>query len=468
MAIESIAKTLGSGSGIDITQIVSSLVEAQYGAKQAAFTKKEEALTAQISSASMLKSNIASFDSALKSLINSGSLATQVTSANTNIVKASALPGATVSGFSGNIEVRALAAAQVTSSQLFAGKDTPIGGGTLRLTFGAATVSDGQMTAFAAGTRPPVDINISNDSSLQDIAETINRQKAGLSASIMTDSSGSRLVLKGETGEAQAFTLSAVGSPQLAGLAVGLGETGTTFGSAAQDAVVAVDGVAVKRSSNVIGDLFVGVKLELQSASIGTRVSLTTQTPTQSLSQAVTDFVQTFNDLLATLKEATDPVNGPLRNDNAARTMLRSLGALNGSKIIESVSPGAPTSLSAIGVSTQRDGTLRVDSLALSNALINHSDAIEQFFKNGTGLAKSLSAISAAAANRDTGLGASEVRYSQQQTALALAKEKALASAETMRDRMTRQFASMDSRVAAYRSTQTFLTNQIAAWNKDS
>jgi flagellar hook-associated protein 2 len=31
---------------------------------------------------------------------------------------------------------------------------------------------------------------------------------------------------------------------------------------------------------------------------------------------------------------------------------------------------------------------------------------------------------------------------------------------------MTKQFAGMDARVAAYKSTQTFLTNQIAAWNK--
>ena len=37
-----------------------------------------------------------------------------------------------------------------------------------------------------------------------------------------------------------------------------------------------------------------------------------------------------------------------------------------------------------------------------------------------------------------------------------------------MRTQLTAQFAAMDARVAAYKSTQSFLTNQIAAWNKSN
>ena len=43
MAIESIAKTLGSGSGIDITALVTQLVDAQYAAKNDAFTNRDTA-----------------------------------------------------------------------------------------------------------------------------------------------------------------------------------------------------------------------------------------------------------------------------------------------------------------------------------------------------------------------------------------------------------------------------------------
>ncbi|RYY32443.1 MAG: hypothetical protein EOP59_19155 [Sphingomonadales bacterium] len=240
------------------------------------------------------------------------------------------------------------------------------------------------------------------------------------------------------------------------------------MGSAAQDAVVAVDGVAVKRATNTIGDLFVGVKLELQSASVGTRVTLGTQAPTAALGQAVNDFVDTYNELLSNLKQATDPITGPLRADNAARTLMRSLKSLSTAQLASGLAAGEPTTLAAIGVATQRDGTLKVDTLALTSALTRSGGAIEAMFKNGTGLSSALTAIATTASNRDFGLGASEANYTNQKIDLAEAKDKALASADAMRTRMTRQFASMDSIVASYRATGDFLTNQIASWNKDS
>ncbi|RYY45580.1 MAG: flagellar hook protein, partial [Sphingomonadales bacterium] len=357
--------------------------------------------------------------------------------------------------------------AQVTSSGLVADRNTAIGSGSLRLTFGTASVADGAMTGFTGGAGAPIDITIT-DGSLQGVADAINARKTNVTASILTDAAGSRLVLKGATGEAQAFTLEATGDAALDALEVGVGASGTTIGSAAQDAVVAVDGVAVKRATNTIGDLFVGVKLELQSAAVGTKVTLGTQAPTMALGQAVNDFVDTYNELLATLKQATDPIDGPLRADNAARTLVRSLKSLSTAQLASGLAAGEPSTLAGIGVATQRDGTLKVDALALSSALTRNGGAIEAMFKNGSGLSAALTAIATTASNREYGLGASEANYTSQKTNLAEAKEKALASAEATRTRMTRQFATMDSIVASYRSTGDFLTNQIASWNKDT
>ena len=63
------------------------------------------------------------------------------------------------------------------------------------------------------------------------------------------------------------------------------------------------------------------------------------------------------------------------------------------------------------------------------------------------------------------GLGASAMRYSKAQSVLANSKSDVTVAQEKLSARLTQQFASMDSKVAAYKSTQTFLTNQIAAWN---
>lgn len=472
MAIESIAKTLGSGSGIDISALVGSLVDAQFANKTQVFTQRQETLKAQISAASELKSGITGFDTALKSLIKTGTLATAPVSANSSVLKASLLTGGSVSGLPTAVEVRQLASAQVASATAVADKTAAIGTGTLTLTFGTATVTDGEMTAFAAGAAPPIDITIgSADSSLTGIAAAINARNAGVTASILSDSDGARLVIKSATGATQAFTLTAtedVGAEGLAALNVGVGATGTAIATTAQDAVVAIDGVAVRRASNSILDLVPGVRLDLVAASVGTKVTISAQAPTEALGQAVGDLVDTYNELLARLKTATNNIDGPLKSDAAAKSLLRSLQNLSMANLVPGAADGTPSTLSGIGVATNRDGSLRLDATRLASSIATYGSNVEAMFKSGAGLSAALATIATAASSREYGLGASETRYTAAQTSLSIDQEKAVAAAESLRTRMTRQFAGMDSAVAAYKSTQSFLTNQVAAWNKDN
>jgi len=471
MAIESIAKTLGSGSGIDISALVSGLVDAQFAVKQAALTKKNDTLTAQISAAGSLKSAISGFDTALKTLIKTGTLATAPVSSNSGIVKASALTTAAVSGLPAQIEVRQLAQSQVTSTTPIADKTAAIGTGKLTLTFGTATVASGAMTAFTAGASAAVDIDITaSNNSLTGIAAAINAKGAGVTASILSDSNGARLVLKSATGASQAFTLQAtedVGAEGLAALNVGIGATGTTVGTAAQSAIVAVDGVALQRSSNSVLDMIPGVKLDLVSASVGTKVTIEAQAPTTAIGQAVQDVVDTYNELLATLKTATDPITGPLKSDSAAKSLLTSLSKLSTKELIADPGDNLVSTLSELGVATNRDGTLRIDATRLASALAKDPASAEAIFKSGSGLSAALTKITNDATSMIYGFGASVVRYTEAKSDLSLEQEKATTAAESMRTRMTKQFAGMDSAVAAYKSTQSFLENQVAAWNKN-
>lgn len=469
--VESIAKTLGSGSGIDISALVTSLVDAQFAAKTAALEKKEETLTAQISAVSDLKSAISGFDTALKSLIKTGTLATQPTSSNTGIVKVSTLSGGSAAGLAANLEVRQIASAQSAYTDPIADASAAIGTGKLTLTFGTASVTDGEMTSFTAGAATPVEIDITAaDSNLTGIRDAINAKKAGVTASILSDSSGSRLVLKSATGASQAFTLTAtedVGAEGLSALDIGVGATGTTIGTAAQSAIVALDGVAVQRSSNSILDLVPGVRLDLVSASPGTTVSLGNSPPTEALGQAVNDVVDTYNELFGILKTATDPISGTLKSDPAAKSLLRSLSSLTTQTLLTGAEEDTPVTLSEIGLATNRDGTLRVDSFRLASVLANYPTNVEAMFKSGAGVSKALAAIASEATNTEYGLGASAQNYTAAKSKLADQQEKATEAAEAMRTRMTRQFAGMDAVVSSYKATQSFLTNQIAAWNSN-
>ncbi|WP_033921835.1 flagellar filament capping protein FliD [Sphingomonas sp. 37zxx] len=465
MAIESIAKTLGTGSGIDIGALVTSLVDAQFANKTATLDQRDKALAAQVSAAAELKSAISGFSSALATLSRSGTLSTQPSSSDTSVLRASALSGATPTNIDTAIEVRQIASAQASNSAPQPDRTAAIGTGTLTLTFGSATVADGAMTSFTPGAGAAIAITIdAANSSLDGIAAAINASNAGVTASILSDSAGSRLILKGATGDSQAFTLTA-DTPELAALDVGMGKTGTAIGTAARDAIVAVDGVTLRRASNSISNIIPGVRLDLVSARPGAAVTLGSTPPTAALTQAVEDFVATYNELQNILRSATDPMGGPLRSDNAATALQRSLRELVTAPLVTGGPAGSPTTLAQIGVATQRDGSLRIDAATLARTMTSDPAAIEAVFASGKGLPAALAAVATTATNRTTGLGASESRYSAQQADLADQRVDIADASEQLRTRMTQQFASMDSKVAAYKSQQDFLTQQIDAWN---
>lgn len=467
MAVSSIAAALGTGSGIDTVSLVSSLVDAQFSIKNKQLQTQSDTLTAQISGVSSLKSAISGFSTALNNLVQGGTLATGPTSSLTTVAKVSTLTGKTVTNLAATLDVVQLAKPQTAASAPVTDRTAAIGGGSFTLTFGTATVADGTMTGFAPGSGTPVSITIADNSNLNAIAAAINAKNAGVTASIVSDTGGARLVLKGATGASQAFTLE-LSDPGLSDLSVGVGTTGTTIGSVAQDAIVKLDGVQVQRASNTISNLVDNVKIELSG--VGT-TTLGASTPTTAMSQAVSDFVETYNQVLTTLKQQVDPKTGALRNDPAAQALMRSLGRLPLTQI--SGDSTTPQTLAEIGVATNRDGSLRIDSARLTKALTTYPATIEKMFApasgsatTGNGLAAALAAISTAAVSSQTGLGASEARYNTAKRDLSDAQDKTSEDADRVRARLTAQFAQMDARVAAYKSTQTFLTNQIAAWNK--
>ncbi|MDQ2878990.1 MAG: flagellar filament capping protein FliD [Pseudomonadota bacterium] len=466
----SIVQTLGSGSGIDTTSLVASLVQAQYAAKTQQLTSSATTLTTQISAVSQVQSGISSFATALGQLITGGTLQTQPTSSSAAVAGVTVQTGKTIAAGSSTLSVTRLATNQTaTTATSLASRTTTVGAGNLTLTFGTATVSGGAMTGFTAGSDTPVTIAIdSAHQTLDGIAQAINASNAGVTATIVTDVDGSaRLTLKGPTGTAKAFTLSG-DTPELATLNVGVGDSATTIGSAAGNAALSLDGVSVERASNNVDDLIDGVTLTL--ATTGT-TTIGSSRATAGLSQAVSDFVDTFNQLHAVLKSATDPQTGSLSHDSAASALNRSLTTLTSAPLVTGGPVGSPATLAEIGVATNRDGTLSVKADVLSAALAKWPDAVAAIFTTSTsttnpGLGGILNTIAATATNTTYGLAASTTRYTAAQGVVSDAQTKLSTDEDATKTQLTQQFADMDARVAAYKSTQSFLQAQIDAWNR--
>ncbi len=470
-----LANALGAGSGVDTTALVKSLVEAQFANQNARLTKKADTLTAQVSAVSELKSGITGFASALTTLAETGGLTTQLSSSS-SAVKVSAASGAKVSNLNASVTVARLATAQVAVTKESFSTTGSVGTGTLQLKLGSVG-ADGTFSANAT-TIPPITITASDATSLQKVADKITAAKAGVTASVVTDANGQRLVMRSTEGATQAFTLTATndsGSTGLERLNVDF-DTATTDGAEivtrAGNAVFSVDGVPMVSASNKITGAD-GVNLELKAVTTDGPVTLSSSTPTDALKEAVNNVVAAYNEMLASLNKATDPITGDLRADPAALAMKRSLQKLTITDLTGKTD-GSPTTLSAIGVATNNDGTLRVDKDLLASALSKNPDAVEAMFAaatgtdgtTGTSLPAALNRISVAAKSTTLGLGASDKRYADAQATLAKEKAKVAEQTEQTSTRMTQQFAASEARVAAYKAQQNFMENQIKMWTR--
>lgn len=370
MSTSSIGFALGAGSGLDIKSLVDGLAAAAKAPKEALIVKREEANAAKVSTLASVSNAIDSFAVALAGLISGGSLFSQPSVSDTSVFTAIAKPGARLGNLSASIEVVQIAQAQTVASVPLANRADPVGQGELTIT--TATGS------FA------VTIDASNDN-LDGLARAINASGAGVTASVVTGVDGARLVVKGATGEANAFTISVPDGTDsgLERFAFGPSAVGgMTQAQAAQDAIVVVDGVQVRRATNSFNDLIDGVQIDLKRAAPGQTVSVGVTRPTEAIGQAVQDFVAAYNELMAMIAEATRPgVNGdggPLRGDLGLREMQRQLAQLP-STVLASEGTG-PKTLAEIGVRTNRDGTLGVNVGQLQQALANDPDGVEALF----------------------------------------------------------------------------------------
>ncbi len=366
----SIAPSLGIGSGLDIVNLVKNLSEAQKAPREALIAKREELNQARVSSLAEVSGAIDSFATALSSLVTGGTLFAQPSVSAPDILSATTVRGARIGNLSAEIEVVQLAKAQTLQSATLPSRSAPIGQGELSLTTAKGS--------FA------ITVDAGNDS-LDGLARAINDKGAGVTASVVTDANGARLVLKGATGEAQAFSLgvTAGAGSGIERFAYGAGVSGgMLLAQAAQDAVVRLDNVEVRRASNSFSDLIPGVQIDLKKATPGTVVSLGVTRPTAATEQAVQDFVAAYNELQSMIAAATKAgVNGdggPLRGDLGIRELQRQLAQLP-TQILSSQGNG-PRNLAEIGVRTNRDGTLGVNLTQLKEALASNPDGVEALF----------------------------------------------------------------------------------------
>ena len=367
----------GLGQGIDVNQFVQ-LALAGDQANVTNVQNQQSAVAAKTSALATITSNL----NALKSVAGAlndpfGVLSSEVvTSSNSSAVTATATSTA-VAG-THNVVVTSLATTSSYYSDAVVTSSTPL--------------ATGDTIAISAGGVSAASVTVdSTNNTLDKIAAAINTQTTAVRASVINDANGARLAL----------VSTATGAPGNLAVTGKLHRTDNsainfTQAVAGLNAVLSVDGVPISSASNTISGVINGVTLSLAAPTGAAPATLTVAPDTSGITSALNQFVSAYNTAISSIN-AQFRVNSdgsgvqPLEADG---TLRDAQAALLAAASYSTTGSNGPISLTSLGINTNNDGTLSVDSGALSTALLSNFSGVQAFLQTtGSGFAGNLKTV---------------------------------------------------------------------------
>lgn len=471
---------IGLGGNVD----VNGLIKASVDAVKAPITRanglnQQAALTnAKVSAFGQFKSLVSTLaDAASKLSSVTGWNGVSATSAKPDVVSVSAVGGTVATAF--NVQVQNLAKAQTTISVALSPVSQAVGAGTLSFEVGKWS---GEPKVFTMGNAGAVNVEVSATDTLADIASKINGSKAGVTASVLKDASGERLMLRSSTtGEDAGFRMSAVDADGNLADGAGLSRlvTGGTTDYAA-NANATVNGLPVTSSSNTFADTVSGVTFTALQVS-SSDVAITVAKDNSGVKKNIEAFVSAYNAINQALNEVTKydkatKTAGLLQGDSAAVTLqntLRSaLQSVNGS--------GALRNLSAVGVVTEGGlgnvtptGNLTIDTTKFNKAMENPDD-VKVFFRGPDGgsvedgFAGKFKGVTTKLLAAD-GFFASKAKVYEQSLKLnAKDVETINDRADRLEKSLTARYSALDTKMSSLNALNAYIAQQVTTWNKQS
>jgi len=362
--------TGSSSTGIDVTSAVNSAVTAAR-APETEWKNEQSTISSQETDLKTAEGDVTTLENDLSALGSSTGVFSGLTtnSTDSNVVTATAGTGASIG--TNTVQVNSLAS---TSSWY---STTPMTSASTGLAAGTFSIAVGSTAATT--------ITVSSGETLTQLASSINAQNLGVMASVVTDDTGARLSLVSNSSGAAgniSITASTSNPMQFAQAEAGV------------DASLSVNGVPISSASNTVTGAIPGVTLNLNSASRGSTVTIATSADTTAITSAITQFVNDYNTTINFVNSeytynSSSSSAPPLEGDSALDA-LQSM--LLGSCSYMASGGGSLSTLSALGITMNNDGTLNIDNTTLDNVIQNNFSEVQSFFQGSSlnGFANSL------------------------------------------------------------------------------
>jgi flagellar hook-associated protein 2 len=478
MAITSI----GIGSGLEVEDIIKKLVDLERKPLEGLQAKAEKIQT-KVSSYGEIKSLVSTLqDAASKLALDSGWNTLAVKSSKESAVSVSVSGIAAATSFS--VGVQKLAQSQSTVSTAISAGGT-IGSGQLTLELGGWNAG-----VFTAGTAAAVNVTVGATDTLAQVAAKINDSGAGVVATVLTDASGDRLMLRSkETGAVSGFRVTATDNDGTNADNAGLsrlsfdlaqptvGMAANTY-KAAQDAEATVNGITVTSAKNQLVNAVPGLTISLNEVTaVGADALITSTVDKEAMTKNIQDFVDAYNAINTLLGDATKydketKTAGDLQGDSTAVGLRNSLRSV----LTASVSGGAFTTLSSIGINLGSNGAvgdtnLKVDGAKLSKALDDLENVKKLFIQRkddgtSTGLAASMKSYTGQLLSFDGLLNNKTDALDRESQGNLDAQNKVENRATLAETRLRKTYTALDVKMGSLQALANYMDQQVAQWNK--
>lgn len=357
-----------SGTGLDVQGLVSQLMYVEREPIRQLQTQRAT-LQSQKQAFETVNSNLAGVYSAIEGLRSSSDFgAKSATSSDTAYLTATASSEAVAGVYNFKVTNLATTATEATSTYHATTSESFAAEGTLSI-------------AVGSGAAVTVDVSAaSNTNTLEGLKSAINSSGADVTASIIQDKSGYRLMLSSNSsGTAGNVTFSSTTTA----LQTELFGSSSPVSAVAEDAAFTVNEISFTSSSNTVSDAVEGLTVNLLDE--GTKnISVTVAEDTSKVQAAVESFVANYNTLTSFLNAqftySTDQTeNPPLAGNSDLRRIQSDILGLVSSSV--SGLDQELRNLSQIGIEMNNDGTLTVDDEKLTTALEDDFDQVRNLFQ---------------------------------------------------------------------------------------
>ncbi len=383
-----ILSKLNVGSGMNNSEIITSLVDAERVPQLERIEKSEASTENKISAYGLLKNDIKAFRDTIRNIKDSDSASHIGSSSNTTIAKFSTSGTTGSENIDSSLVVSSLANTHTLASGSYNNTGSTVGAGSLTIDFGTWSTTSSANDTFTANSNSSISIDTSASTTLAQLRDSINNATENAEATILYNGTGYVLVIKGNSGAANEVRVTPSGGSS-ADLTNNFSYTTSTKNLTqtvdGTDASFTVDGISMTRPSNTIIDLYKGYTLELESTS-SSAINISSAQNLDTINGLLDDFVESYNSIYLNISDMTnlafssDDSSGPLAGDSLARKIQRDLRSFTTQSI--SGYEGGPYSLSLLGIQTNRDGSIALNSNILKNSFEAQPKIIDAMFKN--------------------------------------------------------------------------------------